>query len=61
MPKLHVIWDRDGVLQNNLPTNKFKIAVVDVASDVEPEGYTKLAAYLGELLLEQFADGTDQK
>lgn len=60
MAKLHVIWDCHGSLQTNLPERKFKVAVIDIASDVAPKDFVKLAAHLGELLLEQFADGTDQ-
>jgi hypothetical protein len=55
MAKLHVIYDRDGRLQNNLPPDKFKVAIIDIENDFGDDQIEAYVNLLSELLLEQMA------
>lgn len=58
MARLHVIYDRDSILQStheHLPKNKFKIAVIDIKDDFSSNEIENYVNLLSELLLEQLA------
>lgn len=59
MPKLHVIYDRDGRLQNNLPAGKFKVAIIDIEDGFGSDQIEAYVNLLSELLLEQLAAEDD--
>lgn len=58
MARLHVIYDRDSILQStheNMPKEKFKIAIIDIKDNFSLEEIEAYVNLLSVLLLEQIA------
>jgi len=57
MPRLHIVFDREGRIDwPSGPPPDVKVAMLDIADDIEAIDIYAIARKLAELLLEQIRD-----